>query len=702
MRSIKLTLTLSLLAVACFASSPVSDFTRPLSFEPNRGQTEKQVDFIAHGLKYDLFLSHAGAVMVFGGSVVGMKPVGANASSRGQLIDQLPGKSNYFIGNDPAKWRTNVPTYLKVRYANVYKGVDLSYYGNQRQLEYDFVVQPGADPSAISLEFESAGQPSLTRNGQLVLHTSAGDLTWHKPVAYQELNGTRKPVECAYIHEGRQFDFVLGAYDATKPLVIDPVLVYSTYLGVTRGDLGQGIAVDQNGNAYVTGIACSANFPTKDPFQSKKKAPSCNAFVTKFDAAGTGLVYSTYLGGSKYDFAYSIAVDNYGEAYVTGGTESTDFPTKNAFQNSLKSYKDYAPNAFVTKFAADGAELVFSTYLGGTGTRGYGDIGYGIAVGPAGNAYVTGTTYSPNFPTKNAFQNSTSSSFYGSAFVSKFAAIGDLVYSSYLSGSSASTGAAIAVDANGSAYVTGETYGGFPLKNPYQSTDPAEGIEGIGYVTKFAPSGDALVYSTYLGGGGEDIPDGCQGGDYGTGIAVNSSGEASVTGVTYGGFPTENASLTGKGQCYNGFITKFNAAGSDIVFSTYVGGSGQESKELNGVTYADDSTSGVAVDKDGNTYVTGRTWSDDFPIKNAFQDKNNAYPGIAAFVIKLCPAGTLLYSSYLGGSNNDQGNSIAADSEGDADVTGVTTSTDFPTHDPFQSSLKSVSENAFVTKVSSQ
>jgi len=705
-------------AASTFAASPLTNFSRPLSFEPNRGQTDLQVEFLAHGLNYNVFFSNGNAVMVAGHDVVRMTPVGANRAARGEPVDPLPGISNYFIGNDPAKWRTNVPTYAKVRYSGVYPGVDLIYYGNQRQLEYDFILQPGADPRAVVLNFESKTPPKLNSDGELVLHTSSGNLTLHKPIAYQEIGGKRQSVECAYVQTRGRLRFSVGAYDATKTLVIDPVIVYSTYLGGsgTRGaggDTGNGIAVDGSGNAYVAGSTMSDDFPTKDPLQARN-ANQSSAFVTKFDAAGTGLVYSTYLGSPSGSGATGIAVDKDGEAYVTGGVFGSDFPTNNAFQSKNNCSGD-CENAFVTKLAASGAALVFSTYLGGSGPS----SAAGIAVGPAGGAYVTGSTQSTDFPTKNAFQSKNNAS-YGTAFVTKFSPAGDaLIYSTYLGGSGSDAGTAIAVEGE-SAYVTGLTYStDFPLEHPFQDTNKAYGIGSTAFITKLAVDGSSLVYSTYLGGSGcANSNDEEAFGDEGYGIAVDGKGEAYVVGSTGSpDFPIKNALLNTLPACGpSGFVTKLDAAGTSLVYSTFLGGSGVSYGCDEFLCTVGDWATAVAVDIDGNAYITGQTISTDFPIKDAFDRKvdrgqpNGAYN---AFITKFCPIGSLLYSSYLGGSGGggsngtpalvgDGGRGVAVDSSGSAYVTGFASSTDFPTKNAFQSTNKAAeinSQNAFVTKV---
>jgi Beta-propeller repeat len=524
-------------------------------------------------------------------------------------LGKLAGKSNYFIGSLPERWHAGISNYAKVRYRNVYRGVDMIYYGNQRQLEYDFVIRAGADPGSISLEFQGAGKAELGREGGLVMHTDAGDLRWHKPLAYQEVNGARKLVACAYApRDGQQFGFTLGAHDAAKPLIIDPVLEYSTYLGGSNSEQGNGIAVDAHGSAYVTGITSSPDFPTENAFQKTFKGGEGDAFVTKFNAAGE-LVYSTYLGGSRLEFPGGIAVDIHGNAYVTGITSSPDFPTKNAFQ---QIYAGGSADAFVAKFDADGDELVYSTYLGGSDF----DEGNAIAVDSKGEAYITGEADSSDFPTKNAFEVHAKSPL--NAFVAKFDVDGDaLVYSSYLGGSGINIGYGIALDAKGSAYVTGETTSpDFPIKNAFQSSMKST-VGGTNvFVTKFDADGDALVYSTYLGG---SI------GEVGGGIAVDNTRHAYITGNTSStDFPIKNAfqPMPGSPSITTAFITKFDADGDALVYSSYLGGT----------TY--DGGIGIAVDAHGNAYVTGFTSSTDFPTKNAFQDKLKSSQG-NAFVTKI-------------------------------------------------------------------
>ena len=429
----------------------------PLSFEANHGQTDNRVDFLSRGSGYTLFLTPTEAVLALRKppasevgkvesngdteeAVLRMKLVGANPSPRVSGVEELPGKSNYFIGNDPKKWLANVPHYAKVQYKDVYPGVDLVYYGNQRQLEYDLIVTPGANPEAVQLAFEGEDSLEIDAQGDLVLHSADRQVRLQKPLVYQQVDGVRREISGAYVLNGRrQVGFEVAAYDASKPLIIDPVLRYSTYLGGSTLDLGSSIAVDPAGNAYVTGgTDSSVNFPTANPFQAVLGGGRVDAFVTKLNATGSALVYSTYLGGDSIDIGNSITVDAAGNVYVAGQTESTNFPTASPIQPANDGLSD----AFVTKLNAAGDALAYSTYLGGTS----GDSGFSVAVDAAGNVYVTWSTESTNFPTASPIQPAHAGG--GSdAFVTKLNAAGNaLVYSTYLGGNSPDSGNGIAVD----------------------------------------------------------------------------------------------------------------------------------------------------------------------------------------------------------------------------------------------------------------
>jgi len=542
------------------------------------------------------------------------------------------------------------------------------------------------------LDFKGADKLEIDAEGDLVLHASGGNIRQHKPIIYQELDGVRREIPGGYVRKGaNRVGFKLAAYDATRPLVIDPVVLsYSTYLGGSGEDSGWGIAVDADHNAYVTGSAGSANFPTTaGAFQS---AGTSGVFVTKLNPAGSALVYSTYLGG--FASGSGIVVDAAGNAYVTGSAFSDNFPTTaGAFQTTFADGANSGGDAFVTKLDPTGSVLVYSTYLGGSGF----DSGAGVAVDAGGNAYVTGLTQSTNFPTTaGAFQTTfsdPSNTVDPDAFVTKLNPTGSaLVYSTYLGGGRFDSGAGIAVDGAGNAYVTGATQSGnFPTTAGAFQTAFKSGsnVNSDVFVTKLDSTGSSLVYSTYLGGGSDEI---------GAGIAVDASGSAYVTGRTNSfDFPTTPGAIPSvdTSGAYDAFVTKVNPAGAALVYSTRLGGS------TNDVGY------GIAVDADGNAYATGATFSDDFPTTpGAFQPIHAG--GWDAFVAKLNPAGSLLlYSTYLGGSGGspehggglDEGHGIAVDTARNAYVTGQTISSNFPTTvGAFQTGLGG-GRDAFVAKI---
>jgi hypothetical protein len=689
-----------------------------LVFEPNHGQTDDQVKFLSRGRGFALFLtstdavlalvqpsdslisrlegknfnglSHSSQTTAFRSTSLRLKLEGANPSPTVIGLDELPSRSNYFIGNDSTKWRTNVPNYAKVQYKNVYPGVNLIYYGNQRQLEYDFVVAPGADPRSIALAIvggeagrQSLSQPlvQIDRDGNLVVQTEGGKIHLRKPVVYQPSQQEGRPtfVDGNYVLSAsriqdpwsefaeREYEvrFEVAAYDHTRPLIIDPVLSYSTYLGGSQNDVGNSIAVDSSGNAYVTGWTLSTNFPTSSPIQATSGG-GYDAFVAKLDAAGSSLVYATYLGGGSTDQAFAIATDSSGSVYVTGLTYSSNFPTVNPVQPATGG----SPDVFMAKLDAAGSTLVYSTYLGGSS----GEQGLGIAVDSAGNAYVTGWTLSTNFPTSSPIQATTGGGY--DAFVTKLDATGaSLVYSTYLGGSGTDEAFAIAVDSTSNAYVTGLTYSNnFPLVSPLQ---PAYGGVEDAFVLKMNSSGSALVYSTYLGGTSTDE---------GRGIALDSSGNAYVTGwTTSNDFPTANAAQSAYQEGQDAFVAKLDGTGATLAYSTYLGGTGA------------DQGSSIAVDSSGQAYVTGYTTSTNLPLANPIQP---TYGGNQdAFVSKLSATGVaLVFSTYLGGHDVDTGTGIAVDSAANPYVTGATFSNDFPTASPLQAATGG-DYDAFVAKL---
>jgi hypothetical protein len=662
----------------------------PLHFEANQGQTHKDVRFLSHGAGYSLYLTADEAVLVLAkpnpdakrDARPQAKPVALHISLVGAShkpsvsgLDQLPGKANYFIGKDQSKWRSNVPTYAKVHYREVYPGIDLVYYGNQRQLEHDFVVAPGANPKKIVLGFKGAEKLVIDAQGDLVLYAAGAEIRQRKPLIYQEVDGVRKEVAGGYVlKSGKRVGFEVAAYDASLPLIIDPVLAYSTYLGGSGSDFGGGIAVDAGGNAYVTGITSSTDFPTTTGAFQTTIGGQQDAFIAKLDPTGSALVYSTYLGGSEGDGAGGIAVDADGNAYVTGSTRSDDFPTTSgAFQTRRRGSQD----AFVTKLNPTGSVLVYSTYLGGSNV----ELSGRIAVDAAGSAYVTGGTSSADFPTTAGAFDTSFNGGSADAFVTKLDPSGSqLVYSTYFGGSGGERGTGIAVDAAGSAYVTGVTTmadpGGAITHLPTTAGAFRRGPGGLddAFVAKFNPAGSALVYCTYLGDA--DL-------DGGSAIAVDADGNAYVTGTTAspsGTFPTTAGAfqtIQPARGARGGFVTKLNPLGSALVYSTFFSPGND-----------------IAVDAAGSAYVTGSAGPDFPTTPDAFQRCCGG-----AIITKFDPTGSaLLYSTYLGGNFSDFGLGIAVDAAGNAYIAGGTSSTNFPTTAGAFQSISGGSFDAFVVK----
>lgn len=918
----------------------------PLSFEANQGQFDSQVQFVSRGAGNTTYLTSTEAVLRLAdtqrsestapsagiitpdrqrlaktgtdSATLRMRLVGGNRAAQVTGLDELPGKSNYFIGNDPKKWRVNVPTYAKVKYEQVYRGVDLVYYGNQRQLEYDLIVAPGADPGEIRLAFEGTGDPSIERNGDLRFDSSARSISLHRPVVYQDRGGVRKQIAAGYraLRNG-EYRFEIGKYDKQRPLIIDPQLSYSTLLGGSSSETGNSIAVDSMGNAYVAGYTPSADFPIAGAFQQTLNG-TYDAFVTKLNSTGTALVYSTFLGGSANDLASRIALDAAGNAYVVGATRSSNFPLMNPIQPAFGGGGDpfgFSGDAFVTKIGASGSTLVYSTYLGGSSA----EFGNGIAVDSQGSAYVTGSTSSINFPLAKPFQPARSPTS-TDAFVSKLNPGGTaLVFSTYFGGGGFDAGIAIAVDANGNACVAGTTSSRdlpilnslqtpFTGSNAFRSSNSGQAWASIGEglpqdatvnVIALDPHNSSTVYAATSGGlfkslnagtnwsaintglingnqikaiaidpatsstlfvgnqtgifkstnGGNNwainftnpviptfiatlvidplVPSTLYaGGSNNNGVfkstdsgetwnfsssglgahpafslAINpvnpsrlylgsndgvyrsfdsghSWGPAFVIGVdvrqvavdpvtpatVYGlassgnvpikstdsgsnwtviattGLPhpintlvidpltsstlyagtrqgifksadggdswlaannglnspyvnalaigTKDPSTlyAGTSTSFDAFVTKFTSLGTQLLFSTYLGGG------------FDDNVTDIALDATGNIHLSGWTNSLNFPTANPLQATLRG--STDAFVVKIAAGGSfLLYSTYFGGSGSDLGYGIAVDSGGNTYIAGGTGSVDFPSVNPVQPAL-SGSEDAFIARLS--
>ena len=703
----------------------------PLSFEPNQGQTGPQVKFLAHGGGYGLFLTSNEAVLTLQArpsrhhepgeaSVVRMQLSGGNRSASITAAGLLPGKSNYFIGNDPAKWHRNIPQFARVRYHDVYPGIDLVYYGNQGRLEYDFEVAPGADPAPLTLHFQGTEPLALDSSGALLLKTAGGDVNFEAPRVYQQVGNAHKSVAGRFVLRGKnQAGFELGAYDRSKTLVIDPVLTYSTYLGGSGAETSPSITVDTAFNVYLTGTTTSTDFP--DATSITKTIPTgTNVFVAKLNSTGSALLFAAYVGGSADDSSVGVGIDAGFNVAIAGTTDSTDFPVNNNYETPTLAS---GTHAFVTELDSSGSVLLYSTYLGGNGN----ELASGLAVDVKNKIFVTGTTTSTNFPvTTGAFQVTSlaTNQFFMTEIDPTSSGTQSLVYSTYFGGGNPSAGIAIggglAVDASSNVYITGSTNfahtGGnqttdFPILNAIQGclnapTNPAPCPASTAtsptdiFVAKLNPAaatGAQLQYSTYLGGSSEDVA---------AGIGVDSGGDAYITGHTTSSdwaipaaeitTPYEaqstyaggiDAFVVELGSFTPGTTTTGLSSGLPYTYFTYLGGT------------SDDYGVAVAPEISNGARITGYTNSTDFPVTTgALQPATGG--GTDAFVASIDMSGTnppSNYISYLGGSGADRGTGIAVDLEQSTYVTGDTTSPNFPTANPLQSALNGASD-AFVSK----
>jgi hypothetical protein len=628
----------------------------PLAFEPNQGQTDAQVKYMARGNGYTLFLTNQDAVFAFhsktsanqlrmrgrapmanAGSapvvkekppaVVRMRLVGENSSAPIAAADQLPGKSNYYLGNDPKKWQTNVSQYARLAYKNVYPGIDLAYYGEQSKLEFDFIVAPESSPAPIDFAFSGAKQVATDASGNLIVSSAAGDVVLHKPVAYQQQNGSRKFVDARFVlRRKNQVSFDLGSYDHSRELVIDPTVTYSTYLGGSAEDEAYGVAVDSTGNVYVTGATKSPNFP--GPLAA---GANFDVFVSKLNPAGSALLFSTFVGGNAGNgdnFGLGIAVNSTG-TYVIGNTSSTGFPA------SVTIGPGGGVDVFVAKLDNTTGVASQLTKIGGAGN----ESGNGIAVDSTGAAYIGGETDSTDFPIAGP-PIQTANAGTDDGFIAKLDSNGTVLdYSTYLGGSSGDLVTGIALDGSNNAYVAGITISSdFPTTKGALQTTPPSTTGDNGFVAAIKADGSAKIYSTYLGGSGTNDA---------LAIAVDSAGEAYVTGDTNSStFPVLNAAQTTLKGATDVFVTKVQADGSGLLFSTYYGGT------------LDEAGTGIALDSFNDAYVTGRTLSSDYPTNGTpFQASLSGTSD--AFVTELSNTGSPVYSSFFGGTGNE--NSIAAD-----------------------------------------
>lgn len=613
-------------------------------------------------------------------------------------------KINYLKCNNSSKWCQNVSTYEKIVYKNLWNNIDLVFSCVKGQLKYEFILNSGASLDDIKLSYIGGDSISLDNEGNLIISTALGSFTDKKPLTYQMIENKKVIIENSFILKAdNMFGFkVDGNYDKNSTLVIDPGLEYSTYLGGNDYDINSAIAIDKKGNAYVTGYTFSTIFPTTPGVFQPTNAGFIDAFVSKIDTNASGinsLIFSTYLGGNNLDIGARIEVDKKENVYITGYTDSKDFPTTStAYQPSVSDSS--LTKAFLTKLSANGSELLYSTYLGGDSL----DFGFGIAVDNNSNAYVTGTTYSENFPTTpKAYQpvNPNSDPNFSNAFITKIntkkAGKSSLVYSTYLGGSSFDDGSDIAIDKSDNAYIAGNTLSSdFPTTpKAYQTCSPDSNTLNA-FVSKLSSNGSKLLYSTYIGGNGEDVA---------TGIAVDKNSNAYITGATTStNFPTTPSAYQHSKpniDFLSIFVSKINTlkdGNSSLAYSSYLGGNG------------DDLGFAITVDNNGNAYVTGETYSSNFPVTpTAFQpsppDIDSDISPDNAFISKINPLAfreaSLAYSTYLGGNSSDGGSGIKVDNEDNAYISGFTFSTDFPTTcTAYQSSDPSPdSVNVFITKI---
>jgi hypothetical protein len=677
--------------VPASAPSQINLSALPLSFETNAGQTDASVRFVARSDAGALYFTPSQVVLALK-QQAGTKAVEARRSGQSQppatsirlqfldsnpaaqlsSADQLPGRVSYLVGNDPAKWHTNISTYSGVTYSVLYSGVDLSYTGTAAHLKGTFSVSPGADPRNIKWRYAGSQGIRLDGLGNLQISldgTGELALTEQAPVAWQDISGSRVPVQARYVlNPDSSVAFAVGHYNTHYPLTIDPTLEYSSYLGGGNNDYAIRVNTDSKGNIYLTGETASVNFPLQNAYQSTNHGGS-DAFVSKFDPTGTTLLYSTYLGGNDRDLGVGIGLDGKGDIYLAGFTSSQNFPTQNPYQPTNHGG---LCDAFLAKLSPSGSSLLYSTYLGGSD---YDQI-FNVVVDAAGNAYIAGETGSANFPVANAYQPSLHG--WADAFAAKMNPTGSsLLYSTYLGGNVGDGAYYVTVDTLGNAYITGVTSSfDFPLQNCYQCTFGGGAYDV--FATKLNPAGSALVYSTFLGGNNDEV---------GQGIALDTTGNTYVSGYTHStNFPVHNAYQPTNHGGSDEFLTKLNASGSTVVYSTYLGGSGNER------------VGSVVVDAAGSAYLSGATSSSDFPTVNPIQLVNAG--DFDGFVAKFDATGaSLIYSTYLGGSGDDEIENIALNANGAVYVGGLTHSTNFPTSNPYQPA-NAGGEDAFFAKIS--
>src|SRR5579885_1812482 len=646
----------SLLLVVAPGFAASTERSLPSFFIPNSGLVDPSIRYFVDTPGLQAGFGAAAVIFQVHDQTVRLRFAGANQDAAVEAREPLGAQANFLTG-ERGNWTTGLPLYGKILYRNLYPGIDMTYSGAGASIKSEFLVAPGADAGRIVLDY--SGGVSIASNGDLVVRTDSIEMREEAPAAYQiAARGSRVPVRARYrVWNAHSAVFELGAYDPARPLVIDPTLSYATYLGGSGMGGVQTVAVDSAGSLYAAGWTEALNFPIAGAYQASN-AGGVDAFVVKLNAAGTGLLYATYIGGRGDDRAYGIAVDSSGSAYVAGGTTSSNFPLVSPAQPSFGGGKD----GFVVKLNATGNLPLYSTYLGGLCS----DQANAIAVDSSGNAYVAGDTLSSNFPLSHATQAANGGG--NDAFITKLSSTGGILFSTYLGGSADEHAGGIAVDGSGNAYVGGGTFStNFPVRGPIQAANAGS---QDAFAAKISTTGYSVVYATYLGGSG---------GASGTpeqinAVAVDSSGNLYVVGATNSNnFPvTAGAFQTSANGMQNAFAAKINTAGSALVYSTYLGGSSFD--------WATD----VAIDSSGNAYVAGYTSSPNLPVLGAVQATlNGAYNG---FVSELnAPGNGLIFATFYGGSGSDAINSIALDSSGNIYVGGQTSSQNLPLKGALQS-----------------
>jgi len=715
------------LAAAAAAQAAGSFGNLPLYFEAG-----SPAGFTAQGRDAQFSIGATGAQLVLHKDgltrTVQLQFTGANSQAQVRGDGVLSGTINHLTGSQPAQWRTGIPTFARVQVAEVYPGISLLYYGNQQRLEYDFTVAPGASPEAITLHFTGADRIALNAQGGLVLHLGQDEILQPAPFIYQTVEGVRREISGGYKLLGaHEVAFTVGRYNPSLPLVIDPVLAYSTYFGGTLVEAAWSVAVDAaDGSVFLAGQTLSKkaisntkyandDFNTSSPFSTPGAVQedfgggkiTGDGFVARFDQTGTNLIYLTYLGGSADDFVSSVTVDTNGNAFMTGFTDSPDFPTANALYPQISGVinqktKAYPGDAFIAQLDASGSNLVYSTYLGGAGL----DVANSIALDASGNAYVAGTTTSSNFPTLNPVvfrlagsTNPVLNQLAGTnnAFVTELSAGGsNLIFSTYLGGKNYDVAEGVAVDSGGNIYVTGFTLStNFPTTNALSAAlnqnvkDKNKSVPYDGFVSQLEPGGSHLVYSTYLGGTNNDVA---------YKIACDTDGNAYVTGFSGSpDFPNTTTNVLGlysmvssnknNSGDVDAFLTKLDPAGA-VIYSAFFGG------KKGDISY------GVAVDPLGNAFVTGTTFSNDFPTNNTADALRTKLSGSSDLFVTgfNTNASALIYSGYFGGKSSDSGYGIAVDSASSVYLTGQSSSKDFTLTNDFQP-FRNGQRDAILTKI---